>query len=123
MDTFLQFVTEMSESDRRQLYSLIENLLSHRLKLKLIGGRDIRHWTTEIREFEATLLRLIVNDAPGLKSHLIDLNLIYTKLVRLRPFVGELRNKYPKAKFPNACPFTLEYVVGQRVWNEMRKQG
>ena len=122
MNGFLEYVAEMSESDKRQLLSLIHNLLSHRLKLKYVGGRNINHWNTEIREFEERLFGLIVDDSPGLKSHLIDLNQVYTRLVRIRPFVGEVRKAYPKAKFPNDCPFTLEHVVGQRVWNEMKKR-
>jgi len=116
---FLEYVTEMSESDKRRFRSLIENLLSHRLKLMYVGGEAVNHWQKEVREFEDSLFELIHGAAPGLKSYEIDLRQIYAKLVRRGPFQGELRKKYPKTDFPGACPFTLEHVVGSRVWNEL----
>ena len=122
MKGFLEYVTEMSESDRRQLRSLVKNLLSHHLKIKYAGGRDIIHWKMEIREFEDTLFELIADHSPGLKSYEMDLHQVYSTLVRLRPFPGELRKAYPKADFPDVCPFTLENVVGQRVLNELKKR-
>lgn len=117
---FFEYITEMSESDKRRLRSLVEMLLSHHLKIKYVGGRDISHWKIEAREFEDTLFELIVNYSPGLKSYEIDLQQVHTKLVRLRPFPGKLRKAYLRADFPEVCPFTLENVVGQRVWNELK---
>jgi hypothetical protein len=118
---FLEYIAEMSESDKRRLRSLIDNLLSHRLKIRYVGGKDTSHWQTEIRAWEDSLFELIHDAAPGLKSHDIDLGQIHARLLRQRgPFPGVLRKEYPDTNFPDVCPFTLEQVVGSRVWNELR---
>ena len=129
MKGFLEYITEMSESDKRRFRSLIENLLSHRLKIEYAGGKAVREiihhaalspWRKEVREFEDSLFEPIHDAAPGLKAYELDLRQIYAKLVRRGPFQGELRRQYPKTNFPDDCPFALEQIVGSRVWNELK---
>ena len=121
MKGFLEYITEMGEEQKKKLRSLIGNLLSHRLKIKYVGGRDIPHWQDEIRSWEPPLFRLVEN-RPSLKSQEIDLSEMYADLVTgSGRFRGELRKQYPKAKFPETCPFTLKQVVGNRVWKKMNQ--
>jgi len=113
-----EYVHEMSRSDKDEFESHITNLLTNHLQIQYVGGRDVNHWQKEIRAWEETLFRLI-GGAPGLKSYRVDLEQIYAKLVRRGPFPGDLREKFPTVKFPDACPLTLQQVVGNRVWNEL----
>lgn len=115
---FLEYLSEMGEEERRKLESFVENLLAHHLKIKYVGGRYIPHWATEIKAWEDSLFRVIAR-TPSLKAHEIDLPKIYAALVGRGPFRGELRKQYPKALFPNACPFTVRQIIGERVWKEI----
>ncbi len=116
MTGFLEYIAEMGEEQRKKLRSLITNLLSHRLKIKYVGGRDVPHWQGEIKTWEPPLFRLVGNK-PSLKSQGIDLSEIYADLVTgSGRFRGELRKDYPRTQFPDTCPFTLKQVVGNRVW-------
>ena len=113
-----EYIHEMSRSDKDEFQSHIKNLLANLLQITYVGGRDVNHWQEEIRAWEDTLFRLIKGE-PGLKSERVNLQRIYAKLVRRGPFPGELREKFSSVKFPDACPFTLQQIVGNRVWTEL----
>jgi hypothetical protein len=110
---FIEYVTEMSRSDKRELRKHVRNLLSHRLKIKYVAGESVHRWRGEVRTWENELFKVLDNE-PGLKSEKIDLSKIYVEVVTA------LKAQYRTARFPNTCPFTLEFVVGNRVWNELK---
>jgi len=116
---FFEYVNEMS-NERPGYRSLIKNLLSHRLKIKYVQGRDVPHWETEIKTWEDDLVDLLTTVKPSLKSVQIDLHDLYAKVLKQK---DGLRRKYPKASFPDTCPYaSLKEVLGSRVWNARNRR-
>ena len=98
----IEEVQDVGLSELRACQSLLEQALTHLLKLSTApDGPDARHWRGEVRAF--------LNDAqrrftPSMRQRL-DLDDLYAKALRRAGEEGRL------AWWPGRCPFTLQALL------------
>jgi len=110
----LEELSDMSKSDRRELYSRLLVLLAHLLKWEYqypklserwreFDGRSWRSTIVEQREQIADLLC----QSPGLKAAVADtLTAVYPAAVRL----AHKETRLPSETFPARCPYDCEQI-------------
>jgi hypothetical protein len=108
-DTFgvSRYLMEMSISDKREVYSLLIILISHKLKSKYQSKKKSRSWDTSIF-ISATELENIFKSSKTLYNYTIDnFNDIYTKSVKKAVIETGLSIN----DFPSKCEWTINELL------------
>ena len=103
----IEFLTEMTILDRRELRSRLTVLLVHLLKVRFQRWRLTRSWVNTILEQQSEV-RGFLADIPSLAQHVPELlSTAYDDAVRRTARQTGL----PPAKFPATCPWTLDEAL------------
>jgi len=103
----IEYLTEMTIRDRRELRSRLAVLLIHLLKARFQPGRLTRSWVDTILEQQSEV-REILADTPSIGRHAPELLAkAYDEAVRR----AARQTGLPRATFPTACPWTLEEAL------------
>jgi hypothetical protein len=114
MKAQLEFISEMSKSERRELESRLYVLIEHVLKIQYIGGRvaadNLRGWSRTVRDQRRELLSLFV-EHPGIKPELSYelIDEIY------RTAIADLKKEFPNLTLPGVRQLSIEDIVGASV--------
>ena len=103
----IEYLTEMTIRDRRELRSRLVVLLIHLLKAHFQPGRLSRSWVDTIVEQQSEL-REILADTPSVARYVPEL-LARAYAEAVRRAAGQ--TGLPRATFPAACPWTLEEAL------------
>jgi Domain of unknown function DUF29 len=114
MKTRLEFIDEMSKSERRELENRLYALIEHILKIKHVGGLvasdNLRGWSRTIRNQRREVLDLLM-EHPGLKPDLNGELIDHT----YASVVVDLKKEYPLATFPRARQLSMDEIVGVEI--------
>ncbi len=103
----IEFLTEMTIRDRRELRSRLTVLLIHLLKIRFQPGRLTRSWGDTIIEQQSEV-RGFLADIPSLTHHVPELfSEAYDDAVRR----AARQTSLPPATFPATCPWTLDEAL------------
>lgn len=103
----IQYLTEMTIRDRRELRSRITVLLQHLLKVQLQPQRLSRSWVNTIVEQQQEIDTLL-NSIPTLRTYLPELfDPAYRDAVRR----AAKETRIPEQRFPQQSPWTLEQAL------------
>ena len=103
----IEYLTEMTISDRRELKSRLATLLIHLLKARFQPDRLTRSWVSTILEQQSELKSLLTG-IPSLSRYVPELLAqAYDDATRRTARETGL----PRATFPAACPWTLEEAL------------
>jgi Domain of unknown function DUF29 len=117
---FRESISEMSRSDKHAVRSNLTVLLQHLLKRDCVKGTILRNnqrkWEDEIEESRRRLLGLVTKH-PGLKAEFRDISLpsIYADALKT------VEKEYEALPFRHSSPYTLQQVVGSRVWRQLNE--
>jgi len=103
----LQYLTEMTIRDRRELGSRLAVLLQHLLKFLVQPERASGSWTATVVEQQSEILDMLT-ETPSLKSYVPALFVkAYPRAVRL----ASAETGIPRANFPPSCPWTIDETL------------
>jgi hypothetical protein len=111
----IEELESMGASERRELQSLLRQILVHLLKLDYSPTAHPRaKWTDEISEFRAQV-ETALDDTPSLRASAGEL---FGKAWPQARKIAEnsLLAHGEKVKLPLDCPYALEQVVSQDFW-------
>ncbi len=106
----IEEVQDVGLSELRACQSLLEQALTHLLKLDAApDGQDARHWRDEVRAF--------LNDAqrrftPSMRQRL-GLDDLYNRALRRARAMAEVGDQTPP--WPQKCPFSLQELLSDDV--------
>lgn len=103
----IEFLTDMTIRDRRELKSRLTTLLIHLLKIRFQPDRLTRSWVSTILEQQSELKTLLAG-IPSIAQHIPEL-LPQAYEDAMRRTARETR--LPRAMFPPACPWTLDEAL------------
>ena len=111
MNMHLEFIDEMSKSEKREIKNRLSVVIEHVLKLKYIEGRiasdNSRGWNNTAQR-ERRALGDLFNSHPGLRPELTELlvNEVYEVAV------ADVQVRYPNVQFPRSRELSIEDIVG-----------
>jgi len=114
MKAQLEFISEMSKSERRELESRLYVLIEHVIEIQYIGGRvaadNLRGWSRTVRDQRRELLSLLV-EHPGIQPELTGelIDEIY------RTAIADLKKEFPNLTLPGVRQLSIEEIVGASV--------
>jgi hypothetical protein len=110
----LEEIESMGRSERRELESRLEILLSHLLKWKYQAGRRSRSWTLTIIGQRQKVSRCL-KESPSLKHKLSEsLAGAYSDAI----IAAERETQISRNVFPDTCPWTFEQVMDNEFFPE-----
>ena len=119
MNAHLEFLSEMSKSERRELESRLYVLIEHVLKIRYAEGRaaaeNLRGWARTVRDQRREWLSLLVKH-PGLKPELAGELVDET----YRTVVVDLKREFPNVAIPRARQLSMDEIVGASVMIAVR---
>ena len=108
LENIAEEIESMGKSDCRAISSHLRNIILHLLKYHYQPNRRSRSWENSIdngrRETE-----LIAKDSPSLRGQIADLVAAEYPVARR---AASRQTRLPLAAFPEACPFTIEQIMG-----------
>jgi hypothetical protein len=122
IEHLLEELSDMSKSDRRELYSRLLVLLSHLLKWEFQyralseRWREFKgdSWRSTIIEQREQLVELL-RQSPGLKSAIEDtITEAYPAAVRL----AHKETRLPRSTFPETCPYSRAQIFDDDFYPE-----
>ncbi len=103
----IEYLTEMTIRDRRELRSRLTVLLIHLLKTRFQLDRQTRSWVDTIVEQQSEVKGMLA-DIPSIAQHIPELLAkAYDDAVRRTARQTSL----PRENFPATCPWTLEEAL------------
>ena len=107
IDNLVEEIEGMTRTDRKEMRTRLEVLMTHLLKYWFQPGHRSRSWTNTIREQRSRLRRLL-SESPSLRREL------GTAALEEYPYAidGAIKQtRLPAATFPPECPFTREQLL------------
>lgn len=106
-ESLIQYLTEMTIRDRRELRSRISVLLLHLLKVQFQPSRLSMSWVRTILEQQREI-RSILEGTPSIRQYVPDLFMpAYRDAVR----AAAKETGIPEQRFPATSPWTLEQAL------------
>ncbi len=103
----IEYLTDMTIRDRRELRSRLTVLLIHLLKIRFQPDRQTRSWADTIIEQQSEVKRILA-DIPRIAQHIPELLAqAYDDAVRR----AAPQTSLPRATFPATCPWTLDEAL------------
>lgn len=103
----LQYLTEMTIRDRRELGSRLAVLLQHLLKYLVQPERASGSWAATVVEQQSEISDMLT-ETPSLNSYAPALFAkAYPRAVRS----ASAETGIPRAKFPSSCPWTMQETL------------
>ncbi|MEB3309930.1 MAG: DUF29 domain-containing protein [Snowella sp.] len=113
-ENLIEEVEALGISQRKSLESFLVRLFEHLLKRCYVALPDCyRNWEIEIRNFRRELKREL-KYSPSLKRFMLEIwDEAYQEALEA------VKNDYPKALFPDLCPFSLEIetLLSKNFWD------
>ena len=99
----------MGRSDKRELDSRLEILLTHLLKWQVQVGFRSRSWSGTIRE-QRSRIEDLLSESPSLRPLIAQIRpALYSRARR----VTANETGLPASMFPTRCPFTPEQILAE----------
>jgi hypothetical protein len=106
-ENLVQYLTEMTIRDRRELGNHFVRLLQHLLKYQVQPGRASRSWALTVLEQQRQIIALLTS-TPSLKNYQDKLYAeAYPHAVR----AAATETGVARSRFPAQCPWTIEQAL------------
>lgn len=112
IDHLVEEIESMGASERRELQSRLEVLLTHLLKWQYQSVKQSRSWTLTIEEQRKRIKRLL-EKMPSLKS---GINEEIRESYDYAVIKAAKESKLDKAAFPKELPYTLEQLLNENFY-------
>lgn len=107
LENIAEEIESLGKSDKRQIRSRLQVLMSHLLKWERQPAERSRSWSSSIRDQRQAILDLI-DESPSLRTY--PGQVFEREYPRAREKASEETTIYLKL-FPEACPYTIEQIL------------
>lgn len=113
-ENLLEEIEAMGRSERRELESRLEKLLSHLLKWQYQPSRRGKSWLLTIKEQRRKFVDCL-NENPSLRNKKEERLIIVYQYARLS---AEKETNLSESVFPDQCPWTFDQIMDNEFFPE-----
>lgn len=113
-ENLLEEIEAIGRSERRELESRLEKLLSHLLKWQYQPSRRVKSWLLTIKEQRRKFVDCL-NENPSLRNKKEERLIIVYQYARLS---AEKETNLSESVFPDQCPWTFDQIMDNEFFPE-----